>query len=214
MVAIDFTQSNKEPEDPSSRHAFKQPPGLNDYQKAILSVCDILLCYDYDKHVPVFGFGGKRPGEPKVNHCFALNLNENNPEVFQIDGIMQVYANALQTCRLSGPTFFNEVIRRGAQIATNCKNQGSEIYTILLILTDGMIHDMGKTKDALVDAADLPLSVIIVGIGDEKEEFKNMEELDGDKFRIRNSSGKQAARDITQFVEFEEFKGNKDLLAD
>jgi len=62
MVAIDFTQSNRDPEDPKSRHAFKRFPDLNDYQKAILSVCDILLCYDHDKHVPVYGFGGKPPG--------------------------------------------------------------------------------------------------------------------------------------------------------
>ena len=36
------------------------------------------------------------------------------------------------------------------QLATNHKNNGSEIYTILLILTDGTIHDMDLTKDSLV----------------------------------------------------------------
>ena len=39
-------------------------------------------------------------------------------------------------------------------------------YTVLLILTDGIINDMGATIDSLVTASRLPLSVIIVGVGD------------------------------------------------
>jgi hypothetical protein len=38
----------------------------------------------------------------------------------------------------------------------------------MLILTDGEIHDMDKTKELLVQASQLPLSVIIVGVGNEK----------------------------------------------
>ena len=38
---------------------------------------------------------------------------------------------------------------------------------ILLILTDGDIHDKKATMDLLVKCGKLPLSVIIVGIGNE-----------------------------------------------
>jgi len=65
-----------------------------------------------------------------------------------------------------------------------------------------MIHDMEKTKAELVRAAELPLSVIIVGVGDEKEEFENMIELDADKGSLM-AGNKKSCRDITQFVEFE-----------
>lgn len=37
---------------------------------------------------------------------------------------------------------------------------------------------MGVAKQSIVDSSHLPLSIIIVGIGN--EEFKNMEILDGD----------------------------------
>ena len=40
-------------------------------------------------------------------------------------------------------------------------------YYIFLILTDGMINDMEPTIDEIVRASSLPLSIIIVGIGDE-----------------------------------------------
>lgn len=57
----------------------------------------------------------------------------------------------------------------------------------MLILTDGEIHDMNETIDSLVLASGLPLSVIIVGIGN--ADFANMERLDGDKGALVNSRG-------------------------
>ena len=38
-------------------------------------------------------------------------------------------------------------------------------YMILLIITDGAIHDMEETIRLIVNGADLPLSILIVGVG-------------------------------------------------
>lgn len=38
-------------------------------------------------------------------------------------------------------------------------------YYVLLMITDGVISDMGATKEAIVNAARLPMSIIIVGVG-------------------------------------------------
>lgn len=46
----------------------------------------------------------------------------------------------------------------------------------------------------------LPISIIIVGIGD--EDFTEMDELDADKVVLTDETGKVAARDICQFVRF------------
>jgi len=48
-------------------------------------------------------------------------------------------------------------------------------YAILLIITDGKIDDMQETKNILVKASNYPISVIIVGVGDNN--FGNMNEL-------------------------------------
>ena len=61
-----------------------------------------------------------------------------------------------------------------------------QVYSVLLILTDGEIHDMEQTKDLVVDASVLPLSIIIVGVGE--ADFTSMEILDGDS-GITNSKG-------------------------
>lgn len=59
-----------------------------------------------------------------------------------------------------------------------------------------------STLQAIVNAAVLPLSIIIVGVGE--AEFDSMEELDGDVVRV-SSNGRYAARDIVQFVPFRDF---------
>jgi uncharacterized protein with GYD domain len=93
------------------------------------------------------------------------------------------------------------------------QQEDQKMYHILLILTDGSIHDMRETKDIIVDCAEYPLSVIIIGIGE--ADFSNMVELDGDENVLRNTKGEAATRDIVQFVDFNEFKnGELNLLAE
>ena len=46
------------------------------------------------------------------------------------------------------------------------------------MLTDGELTDMGHTKTAIIKASRLPMSVIIVGVGD--ADFANMDALDCD----------------------------------
>ena len=47
-----------------------------------------------------------------------------------------------------------------------------------MILTDGIISDMEKTIDQIVRGADLPLSIVIVGVGN--ADFTSMDVLDAD----------------------------------
>jgi len=63
----------------------------------------------------------------------------------------------------------------------------SNQYQILLLLTDGTIHDMPQTIDLIFNLSELPCSIIIVGVGN--ADFSAMEELDGDGGRLRNSRG-------------------------
>jgi len=42
-----------------------------------------------------------------------------------------------------------------------------QTYHVLLILTDGEIHDMQQTIQLIVQSSRTPLSVIIIGVGNE-----------------------------------------------
>ena len=82
-----------------------------------------------------------------------------------------------------------------------------------MILTDGIIEeeDFQPTIDAIVEASFLPLSIIIIGIGD--EDFKKMEILDGDEVPLISSSGQKRIRDLVQFVSFSKFNNDEKALA-
>uniref|UniRef100_A0A8C6NW06 Copine-3 n=1 Tax=Nothobranchius furzeri TaxID=105023 RepID=A0A8C6NW06_NOTFU len=179
-VGIDFTGSNGDPRSPNSLH-YMSPDGLNQYLSALWSV-----------------------GQA-AHHEFALNFNPANPFCQGIEGIVDAYRRVLPQIRLSGPTNFSPIINHVASIASTAAqaNTASQ-YFVLLILTDGEITDFDQTRDAVVRASRLPLSIIIVGVG--PADFKAMELLDGDDGVLRSTVGEAISRDIVQFVPFRDFK--------
>ncbi|KAK6928767.1 Copine, C-terminal [Dillenia turbinata] len=207
MVAIDFTASNGNPRLPDSLHYIDPSGRPNAYQKAILEVGEVLQFYDTDKRFPAWGFGA-RPIDGPVSHCFNLNGSSNYCEVEGIHGIMTAYSLALQNVSLAGPTLFGPVVTNAAYIAGQSLAEGRQKYFVLMIITDGVITDLQETKDALVTASDLPLSILIVGVGG--ADFKEMEVLDADKGdRLESSTGRVASRDIVQFVPFRDVQSGE-----
>uniref|UniRef100_A0A3B3TSX1 Copine VIII n=1 Tax=Poecilia latipinna TaxID=48699 RepID=A0A3B3TSX1_9TELE len=198
-VAIDFTASNGNPSQPTSLH-YMSPYQLNDYAMALRAIGEIIQDYDSDKLFPALGFGAKLPPDGRVSHEFPLNGNPQNPYCSGIDGVMEAYYQSLKSVRLYGPTHFSPVINHVARYAS-AVTDGSQ-YFILLIISDGVITDMAQTKESIVNAASLPMSIIIVGVG--PAEFDEMIELDGDEERI-SSQGRYAERDIVQFVPFRDY---------
>lgn len=63
---------------------------------------------------------------------------------------------------------------------------------------------MDETRHAIVQAAKLPMSIIIIGVGN--ADFTAMEFLDGDSSALRSYTGEEAVRDIVQFVPFRDFR--------
>ncbi|XP_073475795.1 copine-8 [Aquarana catesbeiana] len=198
-VAIDFTASNGNPAQPTSLH-YMNPYQLNAYGMALKAVGEIIQDYDSDKMFPALGFGAKLPPDGRVCHEFALNGNPQNPYCQGIEGVMEAYYRSLKSVQLYGPTNFAPVINHVARYAASVKD-GSQ-YFVLLIITDGVISDMAQTKEAIVNASKLSMSIIIVGVG--PAEFDAMVELDGDEVRV-SSRGRYAERDIVQFVPFRDY---------
>ncbi|RWS07463.1 copine-8-like isoform X2 [Dinothrombium tinctorium] len=193
-VAIDFTASNGHPQDVNSLH-YWNPNQLipNQYEIALCSVGEIVQQYSNRGMFPAFGFGAKVNGV--VSHQFPLNGNPAHPYCESVQQLLALYKQALTQVHLYGPTNFSPVINSTASIAQQF--QDGKHYFILLIITDGIISDMPQTKAAIVAASKLPLSIIIVGVGN--ADFSDMDELDADEHRLC-ANGVYAERDIVQFV--------------
>ena len=208
-IGIDFTGSNGHPLDEGTLHSLKGKKP-SDYERAIRGCGDIVAYYDYDQLFPVYGFGAiinaSSIKEPSM--CFNLNFEEN-PDIYTVDNIVRIYHECIEKDKLTfaGPTEFAPIINK---VISRIKNNNLE-YHILMILTDGVIDDLQETIDALVEGSFLPLSVIIIGIGD--ADFKKMEILDGDEIPLISSSGKKRMRDLVQFVPFSKFENDEKKLS-
>ncbi|KAJ7370747.1 Copine-4 [Desmophyllum pertusum] len=189
---IDFTASNGDPNHPQSLH-FLNPYEPNEYVKALVAVGEVCQDYDSDKFFPALGFGARIPPNNQVSHEFPLNFNATNPYCQGIPEIVAAYQNCIRQVQLYGPTnvspIINHVIRFAEQAAK--ENAASD------------------TKLAIIKASRLPMSVIIVGVG--QADFKDMNELDADEGRLR-CGHHYADRDIVQFVPFREFKTQSPAL--
>ncbi|CAD8151829.1 unnamed protein product [Paramecium octaurelia] len=215
ILGIDFTASNGHPKDKKSLHYISQDSNSSQYLQAITSVVEILINYDHDKKVPIYGFGCQ-PAFNLINtnqtlHLFPLNDNPEDPEVYGLDGIVQCYRNAIQNMQLDGPTYIHPVIAKAMEMAVQSKLKGSQNYLILMILTDGQTDDLQLSIDDVIESSHLPLSIIIVGIGN--ADFKKMTILDNDDNSMVNSKGQKALRDLVQFVPFNQFKHDSTLLS-
>lgn len=163
IIGIDFTGSNGDPNNEDSLHCLNL--GVpNDYEKAIFACGNILSEYDSDQLFPVYGFGieGNIKGDNMM--CFHLN-NQRSAKIHTIQGILEAYREMVPKLYFSGPTNFAPIVKKC--ISKIKENNDNTKYNILLMLTDGAISDMQDTIYQLVIGSSLPLSVIIVGIGND-----------------------------------------------
>ncbi|KAH0619700.1 hypothetical protein JD844_000632 [Phrynosoma platyrhinos] len=203
-VAIDFTASNGDPRNSCSLH-YINPYQPNEYLKALVAVGEICQDYDSDKKFSALGFGARIPPNYEVSHDFAINFNPEDDECEGIQGVVESYQNCLPKIQLYGPTNVAPIISKVAKVAAEEeKTKEASQYFILLILTDGVVTDMADTREAIVRASYLPMSIIIVGVGN--ADFTDMQILDGDDGVLRSPKGEPVLRDIVQFVPFREFK--------
>ena len=218
MIGIDFTGSNGHYKDQPSYHYLEG--GMNSYEKAIRSCGDIVAPYDNYQLFPVFGFGfnfidtslNKFDGQ-YTDFNYPINCNLNDPKIKFIDGVLKEYRKFITKIHLAGPTLFSPMINDLNYEVKKELDEGKIMnYHILMILTDGQIDDMSETKDALVEASFLPISVIIIGIG--TGDFGNMDILDADENPLYDRNNRKADRDLVQFVPFNNFKDNPQKLAE
>ncbi|KAK7296167.1 hypothetical protein VNO77_50617 [Canavalia gladiata] len=148
MVAVDFTASNGNPQHSGSLHYIDAYGRLNSYQKDSVSFYFTMAIMEVGEVIQFYD----------SDRRFLLGaLEESYLVVVGVEGIMDAYASALRSVTLSGPTLFGPVINMAA--TNGCP--------------DGIVTDLQETINALVKASDLPMSILIVGVGN--ADFTSME---------------------------------------
>ena len=203
-IAIDFTGSNGSPDYSSSLHYIKNG-FINNYEKSIRACCDILSVYNKKDEYEVYGFGADVNGE--FSNCFNINFNENS-KIKGVENIIKEYKNAVNKVDFSGGTYFAPVINSiNSKIKSSKQNLN---YNILMIISDGYVHDIEDIIDRIVESSKLPLSVIIIGVG--ADVTSDMKKLNGEDGKLIDSSGEGLEKDIVQYVHFNDYNENIEKL--
>lgn len=170
IVAIDYTKSNQW----TGRHTFGgrslhwiDPEGAvrNPYMIATEVIGKVLSVYDDDNLIPVFGFGDSTTLDRSVFPFFPDRPARGFEEM------LLRYKELTPRVVMAGPTNFAPAIDAAAAIVAQTR-----MYHILLIIADGQVTNRAHTEAAIVRASELPLSIVVVGVGDGP--WDAMEEFD------------------------------------
>nr|XP_043617578.1 E3 ubiquitin-protein ligase RGLG2-like [Erigeron canadensis]XP_043617579.1 E3 ubiquitin-protein ligase RGLG2-like [Erigeron canadensis] len=196
IVGIDFTKSNEW----TGSRSFNRKSlhhigdGFNPYEQAITIIGKTLAAFDEDNLIPCYGFGDASTHDQDV---FSFYPEERFCNGFE--EVLSRYREIVPHLKLAGPTSFAPVIEQAMTIVEQSAGQ----YHVLLIIADGQVTrsvdtESGRlspqeqrTVDAIVQASKLPLSIVLVGVGDGpwdmmREFDDNIPARDFDNFQFVN----------------------------
>lgn len=164
IVGIDFTRSNISQGESTfhgaSLHALDSEHGPNPYERALDTISKALEDFDDDGMVPAYLFG-----DVETKHLSIKPLLRQR-EVVPHKELVNAYRSAAAKPLFSGPTSFAPLIDKAVEIVQGNGNA----FHILLILADGGVDEtMGcleSTRKAIVSASRVPLSIVMIGVGD------------------------------------------------
>ena len=201
-ILIDFNESFEH------THEFK----INHYINSIGGIRIALK--DFLNTFKVYGYGAnlKIPGKNNNNSSF-FNLNLNGKEDLKgLTEIKEAYKQCIENLVYNNNNVLSPLIKNILRVIYD-KYQLTK-YNILFLLMNKAPkkEDYQKCIDALIETSLSPLSIVIIGIGDKKDEFENIKNLySNNRCHI---TGMKRERNNIFFVSMKECKNNANVLKD
>ena len=209
--AIDYTNSNLLYTNPNSLHYIGNPEKLNPYENCLRCFGELISSYDFNHKIALHGFGAVIPATGDTSHCFPVSLTKD-PIANGIEEAIKQYRDSLPKVTLDGPTYFFPVFKENLDMLQFDDDCPTSIYHILVIISDGNNHDLDEMIRQLIKSERYPISVCIVGVGDEN--FSRMLQMDSRTKPLEDKDGNKSERDMCQFVRYNDFKDRPDKLTE
>lgn len=188
---------------------------VNSTKYIIKNICDVLMKYNKDKEmtIPSYGFGGNVNNKDDIK-VFPLAVNTNDINIKTIDKVITEYESVITQvkCAENNNTNLCDVIQEMTGTAKSESNT-NYYYVIVITLKKGNDNDIKQLKNIIVQLADYPVSLVVVGLnnGDiNTSSFEGLRLLDNEEFPIYNEKGDKIKRDIFQFKEINVCDNNND----
>lgn len=196
--SIDFAASNRPPRDTKSLH-YTSIGHKNNYELCIDSIGGIVEQYSEDKHCFAWGFAARM--NRQLNHAFSLTSTSGQPKLTGVKDILNAYWRIFEKIQFDKPVSVCPSTSRALELVKGKKDQGC--YLVFMLLIDDDPIDLNSLVDLLYLNQFEPISVIVIGIGE--NEFAKTEEKFRPGIPHKNSQGQEFERDFVIFIRFNDF---------
>lgn len=228
MIAVDFSSTNGSPRDPNCPHYINMY-GPNEYENVLKEIGCLLASYDTFGSFASWGFAARLGSDPSsVSHCFALNGNDVDPSCKGIDGVLSAYKRKLCDVTPDKPCMLGPVLECALEYCRqidasateglgldknmyeNSKATSGNVYSVLMILTDGDFDDFEIVQEILDEAASLSVSIVLVSVGN--AECSKLYKLDSTNAQRVDRKGIRPGRKV-QYIPFRKYRKDPAKLA-
>ena len=196
-IGIDFTKGTEHISNSES----------NQYLQAIAGFRETL--FDFIRDFEVYGYGAELIDSNENNKdYFNLNL-KNNTALRGYTNIESAYKECLNKIKFNEDNVLSPLIQNIRKVIYSKYKADSYSILFLLINSPPKNNDFQNTIDALIEITYLPLSVVIIGIGN--SEFDDIKKLFAHKNKI-SSKGMEKLRNNSHFITMKDCNFNNDIL--
>lgn len=167
--------------------------------------------YYFSRFILPVGLGARTvlEGETETSNLFAMTSDFSDPFVENQEQLINCYEGTLKSVKLALPILFKNVIKFVCDLAQNEVKESGDIknvsnYFVLILMMAGMIDDFQDSLNEMLKAASLPVSVIVIKVGNTQPEN------DSEKF-IKNAfpAFLSAERVYIDLLDFDKYKNEQ-----
>ena len=197
-IGIDFTQGVEHNQDTDS----------NQYLQAISGFRETI--YDYVRDFQVYGYGATLKNQILMENPDYFNLSlSQNPTLTGYANIEKAYKECLDQIKYLNSCSLSPLLNNIKKIIY--ERYKPDIYSILFLLVNNSPanKDLQNTIDSFIENSYLPLSVVIIGIGN--RELDDVKKLINHKNKY-SSKGMERLRNNIYFISMKECNFNNEML--
>ena len=203
MVAIDCTLNNGNPSQQDGLH-YSSESWLNDYQAILFKIGSVFDSYEGHDFV-LWGYGARTPAAQQSWFSMGERLKGANDLVKAYDRTFSPKNRNRLTMEKDAE--LRQIIQSAMSRSVKSCENNRHCYSTLVILSTGCCSDVKESIEAICQAEDTPLSIVIIGIG--QGDMSPIKKLaGGEDGRLFHQNGVQVQRLIVNFASLHEFHGN------
>ncbi|OHT17499.1 hypothetical protein TRFO_02528 [Tritrichomonas foetus] len=157
------------------------------------------------KAIPTNRQNTGQKSNPKSGQIKRSETDESDSNrYYSKESMIQAYNVYRQMVQFWDPTKLSNFLKKLSEKAKLEQEKNNNIYTVLIIITDGLVVDFHDIVDAIIEINDDPMFIVFVGVGEEKSDrnFQGLQKIDDNLNILKNSDNNKEYHDIVTTVHF------------